>query len=68
MYAIFTKESIWGVATITEDIQSEYHLVEYTEENKQAAIEDGFKFAHVYSEHVGDYDNFYYSFITTEIL
>jgi hypothetical protein len=68
MYAVFSKDAVFAVDKIDEDSQINYDLHEDTPESREEAIKSGFKFAHLFEQHIDDYDQTYYSFVTSQIL
>lgn len=68
MYAVFTKESAFGQSVITEDNELYFQIEEYNDDSIQEAKENGMKFAHLFEEKIDDYDQTYYTFITSEII
>ncbi|MGG4306872.1 hypothetical protein ABEW59_29680 [Bacillus wiedmannii] len=73
MYVIFTKNAQWRVNSISYDMlldsNFEYDLdtlIEDTPEARQEAIDNGFRFAHLFEESY--VDQLYYTYVTSQIL
>jgi len=65
MMAIFSNESVWRIEKIYDFEDISLDLVEFNEENKQEAIEKGFKYAHLF-ERNEQYSQ--YEYVTSVIL
>jgi hypothetical protein len=68
-YVIFSNESGCRIDTIYEDADLFFEVGEYTDETKQEAKEEGYKFAHIFELKEVDYaDINYYQYVTSVIL
>lgn len=68
MFAIYTYDSLFTVERIEEGTNLYYQITEDTKEAREEAKADGKKFAHLFEEKTGDYDNIYYEYVTSLIL
>ena len=68
MYVIFTKQQAFGQSRITEDTLHLFNLREDTPEERDAAKAEGYRFAHLFRECEGDYDETYYEYVESKIL
>lgn len=73
MYVIFTKNAKWSINSISFDMlldsNFEYDLdtlIEDTPEAREEAINNGFRFAHLFEESYVDQP--YYTYVASQIL
>jgi len=63
--AIFSNESVWRIEKIYDFDEISFSLTEYTEESKKRAIDEGYKYAHLF-ERNEQYSQ--YEYVTSIIL